>query len=756
MKNKLLKIGLLLCMVNSSYAENIKVQLLKDISLKEKSGETKALILFEDKAKENFILTGEFKNKQMLSGKTSIEVLWEKVKKGKATVDLSKKFSSKLLTKEDIKSQNEFKASGDLKSLEENMNSLLLKSDSKIEDKEDKKLLAKINNEDSLDDDKKTTSSGTTGDIFGKNSTATNSSIPAQNTSSTNIPSSGFTDTEKGDVASVNPISDESLEDKSTNSATEEEITECPKIVSGDSVQFRHVVNNKCENNGSPVPILEVSEGCTPKIDFNKKTVQMSTQKVASLDGETSTIENCSLKNETIALKSTFNGCESIFRKDKVAKVQQEQYYYTYNNEDVKVGSCVDSMTMFPVSTFVETNKMCAPLIDFDGRKVQFAYRTVANVDESQVELEPCRYDTEQHELYTTYDGAEIVNDFINGKSVQYERFYYIFENKNIYVGEARPSSLEWAHYLTSQTCEPQRVDDAVIYNQRVAYKDNKGIINYITECKPYSNNQLKISKEFGGYEHDFVNHQSYPRTREYFLHPDTNAKVYLNDFTKEAINFPHKTEHVRWENDDEKLYSTEYVKSYFVDTVYAKGNIYTDGSIEGNPTALAPVPYVKALESAEFVRSLGIQRLNKVGDKYTYYSDTTKVIDHGNGLFPVDKSATVNITNLSKLISVVGWSGYLKCGSDSGSHSVNYNSCANGDTVNSTKSYQYIQNIDTNSGDGYSCGTSQKTMSYTHKDCVKWKYYEEIGEYNFITSYLRPDTTTFKQNTKTLLRVIK
>ncbi len=95
MKNKMLIIGIL-ALMNFANAENIKVQLLKDISLKEKSGETKALILFEDKAKENFILTGEFKNKQMLSGKTSIEVLWEKVKKGKATVDLSKKFSSKL------------------------------------------------------------------------------------------------------------------------------------------------------------------------------------------------------------------------------------------------------------------------------------------------------------------------------------------------------------------------------------------------------------------------------------------------------------------------------------------------------------------------------------------------------------------------------------------------------------------------------------------------------------------------------------
>lgn len=753
MKNKLLKIGLLLCMVNSLYAENIKIQLLKDINLKEKSGETKSMILFEDKKKENFILTGEFKNKEMLSGKTSVEINWNKVKKGQAVTELSKPFTSKLLSKEDIKSQNEFKASGDIKSLEENMNNLLLKDESKIEDKEDKKLIVNNNGEEEKNTDENKGSKG--GDILnGKNSNFSNATTPATTTSTT----SGI-DTTSGSVET--PTTNTTTADTATKTTEEEIISDCPKIVSGDSVQFRHVVNNKCENNGSPVPILEVVDGCTPKIDYDKKTVQMSTQKVAYLDGERFTIENCSLKNNTIALKSTFNGCESIFRKDKIAKVQQEQYYYTYNNEDVKVGSCVDSMTMFPVSTFIEFNKMCAPLIDFDGRKVQFAYRTVANVDENLIELEPCRYDTEKHELYSTYNGAEIVNDFINNKSIQYEKFYYIFENKNVFVGESRPSSLSWEHFLTAQTCEPQRVDDAVIYNQRVAYKDNKGIINYITECKPYSNSQLKISKEFGGYEHDFVNHQSYPRTREYFLHPDTNAKIYLNDFTKEAINFPHKTEHVRWENDDEKLYSTEYVKSYFVDTVYAKGNIYTDGSTEGNPTALAPVPYVKALESAEFVRSLGMQRLNKVGDKYTYYSDTTKVIDNGNGLFPVDKSTnSINITHLTKEVSITtsGSAGTFTNGAFNPNESILYDSCQAGDIVSTTLTYSsfkagaFYGNLF--STPMYYAVPYQK--NYTQKDCVKWKYYEEIGEYNFITSYLRPDTTTFKQNTKTLLRVIK
>jgi hypothetical protein len=769
---KKFKIFLLILIAQIVCADShIQIELLEKMNVKSKEGVAKAIILLENEKtrqieKTSYILNGKYENSQLLDGKTIIKITWNETKKGQATNTLSEPFVSKLKTRENILAKSRFRANGDKSLLENSLNSLNNNKDSENEDLADKQLLenAGIETKDTRAAEDGTIKSLANNGGFGENTSTPTTLSSDSSEVSLDTPTTLSSESDSSEVSLDTPTtlsSDSSEVSLDTPTTLSSEIdssevsldtvtnntqdTTCNFVVQGDTVQFQSLKNGICTNVGSPVLIFESTNSCTPKIDYGLRKVQMSTKKLATFEGSEIEIDGCTLSKEQIELKSTFNGCDTLFRKDQIAKVQQEQLYYTYNNKDVQVGSCVDSTTIYPVSSFLEYNDICKPLISFENKTVQFAYRKVANVDDTLIELEPCKYELNTNQLFSTYENAGIVDDFINGESIQYERFFYVYQGINFFVGEPRPSTLTWQHYVTDETCTPVKIsDESVVYTQRVAYKDNNGMITYITQCKPYSDEEQKLYKEFGGYKHDFVNNQSYPLTREYFYHPDTGVIKYINQLSKEAINFPHLLEHDHWENNDEGLYSTEFVKKYFKDTIYAKGNVYLDGLA----IAQSPVPYLELLETTEFIKSLGFQRLKKIGDTYSYYSDNTKVIDTGTGFFPRNISQTIDITNLTEAVNTCD----LQI-----SHEVTYNTCNDGDIVNIETSYKYE-----NSKTEFAAGKNKchkngfKKQTYTHKTCNKWQYYEEIGEYQIILNYLRSDKSIFNKTNSTLLRVIQ
>lgn len=728
-------IVLLSLFVSLNAKDIVKVELQEQISVKEKKGEVKAKILFDKNFKGSYEIEGIYKYTKLISGKNKVKILWTKVQKDKSTINIKKPLSSTLITSENIELKSIFDAKGDLKSLNNDLNTvskLAAADEISTSNVNDKKSNIDSKDADKTDKDKQ--------NKYQNDYSPTATPGTLGTTSSSNGQGQNYTPTPLVDNT---PVEDNTpLEDTtSTENTTElsEAAVECNNIIDGNTIQFRTLLGNTCVNSGDAVPIEISTDQCNPSIDYKTKEVFVSSRKVAFKDGGEFLVEDCKVDyDKPVKLQSKTTGCDIVFRKDLLKQVQQEQLYFVFNTKDILIGSCVDSNTTFDVSTYTETNGVCLPLIDYETKKVQFGYRTVANIDGTLEEIEPCAYEETKNDLVSTYEDCTIRDDFTNKKSVQQEKFYYMFENKKVYAGDCQDSNIEFTHYVTDDTCTPQLIgSDKVVFEKRVAYRDINNIVEYLTKCQPSTDGALPLTEEFCGYQHDFDNHQSYPKSKKWFSDPDTGNKIYLTECLKQPFNFPHKQELIRWQNNDIALTGTQHVKLYFTDNLFENIDVYISDN-GSDDVALQAQPYVKSVENLNFVQQLGYQRLNKVGNNYIFYGNSSKVIDLGGGLYPNYHNEVINITRLVKGTRPYNFR----------NENISYGECIGGDILSSIKSYVDV------SSDGW--GSYKVTRTYTHKDCRKWNYYEEIGKYNLVTDFLRPDGSIFHQSTKEVFRVLK
>lgn len=720
---------------------NVIVVTKDEIDIKKKAEKVEAKIEAKDEKYNNFSLIGSYTTKRGLDGKTQVSISWEKVKNDKVEVNLNEALATNVKATAPIQRDSKLKARGNLDQLNIALNEALRK----IENNE--KALGNSANElqsslDKNDDIQKeaATNKSNSNDLstntfsgYGKDSSSDSSYTGGnfgQGNSSTNdpyrnYPNSGSTGSNGNDL------------DIERNAV-------CENKILGDNVQFVQSIAGKCMNVGSPVPVYKVTTGCTPKIDYKTNEVFVGTRKIATYENNEVVIEDCKIDYENPQeLKKTFEGCSLAFRKDLKAQVQREQLYFEWDREMVKIGSCTDSTTIYPVSTYLEYNKQCRPLIDYENKTVQYGYREVAQVGERIEEITPCRYDEKLNELFVTYDGCDVVHDFNNKVSKQKERFYYLFENKKEFLGECQESKLEFPHFMTEATCEYERIgDNHVVYNKRVAYKDVNNIVNYITACKPSQDGTIQLTTEHCGYEHDFVNHQTYPKSKQFFIDPETNRKMEVSTCSRDAINFPHIQESCSYQHDDEKLFSTLWTKSYFEDTrtgekiLLAQSGANADGCIPNTKT-----PYVKVAEEIKFIKSLGIiTNFTKSGNTWIFNSGGNKTLDLTSGS-PKAQSGTIDLTNYTT-------------NSCSNGASIVYFTSSNGST-GSCPTGTYASNITLTAPIICHNAGGFFNPTYTQYKCIYHPYYHEVGEYMKILKYFRADGSTYELPTETLYRIM-
>ncbi|MDX4069266.1 hypothetical protein [Aliarcobacter skirrowii] len=725
--------------------DNVIVVTKDEIDIKKKAEKVEAKIEAKDEKYNNFSLIGSYTTKRGLDGKTQVSISWEKVKNDKVEVNLNEALATNVKATAPIQKDSKLNARGNLDQLNIALNEALRK----IENNE--KALGNSANElqsslDKNDDIQKETAtnksnsndlSTNTSSGYGKNSSNDSSytggnfgqGSSSSNDPYTNYPNSGSTGSNGNDL------------DIERNAV-------CENKILGDNVQFVQSIAGKCMNVGSPVPVYKVTTGCTPKIDYKTNEVFVGTRKIATYENNEVVIEDCKIDYENPQeLKRTFEGCSLAFRKDLKAQVQREQLYFEWDREMVKIGGCTDSSTIYPVSTYLEYNKQCRPLIDYENKTVQYAYREVAQVGERIEEISPCRYDEKLNELFVTYDGCDVVHDFNNKVSKQKERFYYLFENKKEFLGECQESKLEFPHFMTEATCEYERIgDNHVVYNKRVAYKDVNNIVNYITACKPSQDGTIQLTTEHCGYEHDFVNHQTYPKSKQFFIDPETNRKMEVSTCSRDAINFPHIQESCSYQHDDEKLFSTLWTKSYFEDTrtgekiLLAQSGANADGCIPNTKT-----PYVKVAEDIKLVEVLGYKDFTKSGNNWTFkHSEQTLTLDISTGREPLNKGGTFDIT-IRGNSTLCGYYTYFN-------PIVGYHSCPSNGYISNYSIPNAVCGY--NPVDGNGNGGDYYLTNGTGKNCT-YNNYARVGKFVKSIKYFRADGTTFELPSETMYRII-
>lgn len=298
-------------------------------------------------------------------------------------------------------------------------------------------------------------------------------------------------------------------------------------------------------------------------------------------------------KLKTDMVTTQWQDCQPrIDRTAATVYAQARRLDITESGKVMGTGSCEDHGTTAPV---VRTyDGPCLPVVDIDNRKVYHQFTEAATLAEKVVPVSACTADfTKFDAVKTSLEGCGYRHDFTAGRSVLQEKlFYNDLTGKVVPVRDCGDSTTAYAQYSTKNTC-PATIDNVnkqVFINVRTAFMDGNGAEQYASDCKPDGNASKPISEEFctPKYEHDFVNHVSYYRTRAYYIDA-TGNKIYVSECGRSATDsFPHifETGSCGVRNDDAKL-MTYWSKVTQI-------NSPTDGIVEIAPCqeTNSPTPY--------------------------------------------------------------------------------------------------------------------------------------------------------------------
>lgn len=299
---------------------------------------------------------------------------------------------------------------------------------------------------------------------------------------------------------------------------------------------------------------------------------------------------NDQLKTDLVT--STWQDCQPrIDRAGGMVYQQARKVDTTESGRLMGTGSCEDHGLTAPI---VRTyDGACLPVVDIQNRKVYHQFVETADLAGKKLNITICTADFQKaDEILSSTQKCGWRHDFTGGKSIRQETLYYNDLTGNmIEVRGCGDSAQAYAHYQTQNTCTPtiDSVNKQVFFNVRTAFKDADGAELYANDCIPDGNPSFAISEEFctPKFEHDFVNHVSYYRTRAYYV--DNAGKLnYVSECGRSAKDsFPHifngATCQVR---NDDSLMQTYWNKTTQIET--------PEGSVEIAPCQEfgAPTPY--------------------------------------------------------------------------------------------------------------------------------------------------------------------
>jgi uncharacterized membrane protein YgcG len=352
----------------------------------------------------------------------------------------------------------------------------------------------------------------------------------------------------------------------------------CQPIIdwTGGTYQETASENGLCRPFKDMQKIYYDEEQCQPFVDFEKGYVTIATIPYVNQETGRKYIGACQKTNKTESIKWTNETCSNVIDRKRKIGIEQHRAFYTQNGQKKWLNECGNSENTFELLLFKEYDQACKNKIDYVNKEVYENYRTLTRLDDKVIEVEGCKYEEERQELKSTYEGCKKRHDFQNKKSYEQERFYFMKDGDRQYVSECRDSNIVYNHYNTRATCDIVNSVGKVIVFERNAINLYDDTIEYISECRPISD-EIKVEQEFVGYEHDFNHGQSYRLVKDYYIDPVTHDRKYLTNAVRDNKNFPHIKEAGNWEHNDELKHSVRKLRISFIDTVLNK-KIYPNG----------------------------------------------------------------------------------------------------------------------------------------------------------------------------------
>ena len=269
--------------------------------------------------------------------------------------------------------------------------------------------------------------------------------------------------------------------------------------------------------------------------------------------------------------------------------------------------------------------------------------------------------------------------------------------------------------------------------------------IKEVSPCQAYSSGRISVQKELcfdtkgnGLYLHNMTTKDSNPKIKSYFLHPDTDRKVYTDGTCKpDSETFQHKKDQCQTEFLDNQLINNFLKKEYFVDDVYQNKKIYVAGSanecVDDYKSA-----YVNTSSVIDPVGSVvSGASITKSGSSYSYQGIPIDL--SGGASTPEYKIVSSNSGTITRSTSYSGswgpWSTYT---------------CQNGyvrsqGAVETSKTYVENEASDI---------INHETIKIT---CSLYDYREDLQKFQTFHKYIRSDGSFYEPDVaKIFWRVIK
>jgi hypothetical protein len=341
---------------------------------------------------------------------------------------------------------------------------------------------------------------------------------------------------------------------------TEEETGGSPNYFSGGSPDLSAPEDSNTETGGldnlnaaGPENERITREKCSPRIDYTQETAYLQTKKVVTdlLTGDVSE-EPCRDTGQTIPfIKEPSRECGLNF--DHIARAAYKQYktYISYEGQKTEIIGCAPDKTASIPYTKGYEEIDCPVVIDFGAKKAYIQHKDYIFDDftedkTKQIEITPCTNDFEKfYDLYPETETCGLRHDFVDRRTYVQEKFQYTNSNgEKTDAVECRDSEKFFPHFLTDRTCIPEKIFDNVIIYKRWAFTDDGGIINYVSECKPFDAGEVSVQTEYCDpkYYHDLKLNQSFYMTRLTYT-DSQRIKHYLTECKRDTDKkvFPHR-----------------------------------------------------------------------------------------------------------------------------------------------------------------------------------------------------------------------
>jgi len=247
-------------------------------------------------------------------------------------------------------------------------------------------------------------------------------------------------------------------------------------------------------------------------------------------------------------LPTKVSTCDMLYTDSLASKRERTDILSPDGDETLREGNC-NIIKSYAVSRDYDYN-VCVDLPDYDNFLLTTSYKNYyleENSDDKEY-FGNCTYDIEnKKELFQDASECKASEDLLSNVATLNKIWsYFLPSGEKVEYTDCIPSKETYPIVETTNTCSPTYIEstNSVVINKRKGWQDASDQWHYSDTCNP-STDSGTILTEFDTvtpYEHDFLNNQSYKRSRDYYNY--LGDRIYINEFSRNtAYVYPHSEE---------------------------------------------------------------------------------------------------------------------------------------------------------------------------------------------------------------------